>query len=51
MSDVDILDKAGPFLNVDTEEEELAATLEAPLSEEEFKALLDILSGSPVPQV
>ncbi|XP_049566204.1 double homeobox protein 4-like protein 4 [Orcinus orca] len=51
LSDVDILDKAGPFLNVDTEEEELAATLEAPLSEEEFNALLDILPGSPVPQV
>ncbi|XP_032486525.1 double homeobox protein 4-like protein 4 [Phocoena sinus] len=51
LSDVDILDTSGPFLNVDTEEEELAATLEAPLSEEEFKALLDILPGSPVSQV
>lgn len=51
LSDVDILDKARPFLNVDTEEEELAATLEAPLSEEEFQALLDMLPGSPVPQV
>ncbi|XP_068403381.1 double homeobox protein 4-like protein 4 [Eschrichtius robustus] len=50
LSDADILDKAGPFPNADAEEEELAATLEAPLSEEEFQALLDMLPGSPVPQ-
>ncbi|KAJ8789719.1 hypothetical protein J1605_004853 [Eschrichtius robustus] len=50
LSDADILDTAGPFPNSDTEEEELAATLEAPLSEEEFQALLDMLPGSPVPQ-
>ncbi|XP_061035701.1 double homeobox protein 4-like protein 4 [Eubalaena glacialis] len=50
LSDADILDKAGPLPNADAEEEELAATLEAPLSEEEFQALLDMLPGSPVPQ-
>ncbi|XP_069901483.1 double homeobox protein 4-like protein 2 [Globicephala melas] len=34
LSDVAILDKAGPFLNTATEEKVLAATLEAPLSAE-----------------
>ncbi|TKC37245.1 hypothetical protein EI555_009994 [Monodon monoceros] len=42
--DTDILEKARPFLDVDLEEEEPLGTLSAPLSKEQFQALLYILA-------
>lgn len=44
--DTDILEKARPFLDVDLAEEGPLGTLSAPLSKEQFQALLYILSVS-----
>ncbi|XP_064352194.1 double homeobox protein 4-like protein 4 [Camelus dromedarius] len=50
LSDASLLEKAQPFLSDGTPEEGLWPTLEEPLSDDEFQALLDMLPGSPGPQ-
>ncbi|XP_064337769.1 double homeobox protein 4-like protein 4 [Camelus dromedarius] len=50
LSDASLLEKAQHFLSDGTPEEGLWPTLEEPLSDDEFQALLDMLPGSPGPQ-
>nr|XP_031326989.1 double homeobox protein 4-like protein 4 [Camelus dromedarius] len=45
LSDASLLEKAQPFLSDGTPEEGLWPTLEEPLSDDEFQALLDMLPG------
>lgn len=47
----ELQEKAQPFLNGHPPAEEPPGTLEGPLSEEEFQALLDMLQSSPGPQI
>lgn len=49
MAAAGILPEEGPLPDVDEQEELPLGDLEAPLSEEDFQALLDMLPSSPGP--